>query len=217
MSDESQVTVARLSLWQGILAALIAGVCGVTGSDIQLSAAQPATAGEIKATFNRRLPIGTIVPSVVGPHKFSALAEDPGGFSPSRSVWVPADGRDVPGSLYAKQVQTAVPDLRGLFLRGLNWSDTDRVRKDGNQDPGGAERRPGDYQADDLKAHKHGFTRKVLDFGSGAPKGVERAGGSRNALQWTSGPSTEGRETEPAGGTETRPRNSAVYYYIKIN
>lgn len=87
-----------------------------------------------------------------------------------------------------------LPDLRGMFLRG--WSDGREI------DVG---RVFGSTQADSIRAHTHEF----------------------DAAQWIGGYTEDGaapdqrvvvgkRNTESFGGTETRPYNVAVNFYIKF-
>lgn len=233
MSDDGKVAVARFTLWQGGIAALIAGLCGVVGSYLQFVAKQPATVGEIDArldrrlpgevaaTFDRRLPIGTIVASVVEPAIFSELAGDPGGFEPTRSVWVPADGRDVSGSAYAAQHPgtTRVPDLRGLFLRGLNrFQPLDPLREDGLLDPEDGlldetaeKRHPYAYQWDALQQHEHETTATTFDWARTGKAGYTGRAQNAPTAKVTA---VMGARMSPL---ETRPKNAAVYYYIKIN
>ena len=62
------------------------------------------------------LPIGTIVATMLPPHEFLDLVSDK-----NSKNWVPADGRAVEGSKYKKITgNPRVPDLRGMFIRGLN-------------------------------------------------------------------------------------------------
>ena len=137
---------------------------------------------------------------------------------------MPADGRAVDGSAYVEWTQErTVPDLRGLFLRGLNTFQGREPRADGRQDPDGRGRAAGSYQEDEVEEHLHGYDEIRLGWNEGASVGVERTGVARLALQyrdWTDNWSTvarSGRQTARSGGAETRPRNAAVYYYIKIN
>lgn len=88
----------------------------------------------------------------------------------------------------------AVPDLRGIFLRGYGTHGTltDAVSS-----------AVGTYQADENAAHVH-----EINLGTGALSGAYVSG--RN---WSS--SAGSQNTVASGGTEARPNNTAVYRYIK--
>jgi hypothetical protein len=143
------------------------------------------------------LPIGTILPSMLGPNLFAAIVGDPEG-----SKWVLADGRpvDKESEYYKNLSAKKVPDLRGVFLRGLD--------KGGKRDPDGKNRKAGDLQEDAFKKHRHGYptaggTKKKEWRGSGKIK-VSLAFHQQGFVNIE-------------GDHETRPKNVAVYYYIKIN
>lgn len=85
-----------------------------------------------------------------------------------------------------------LPDLRGLFIRGLDDS--------AGIDTG---RNLGSYQADEFKAHTHTVSRKTGGVGADTPL----------AIVTTSDSTTE--TTSSAGGTETRPVNVALMPFIK--
>jgi len=206
--DKKPFKIGRLELPEAIVVALIAGIFGLLGSIVQLSVAKPATEGSVAAFFNKQLPIGTIVASVIGPQNFVRFAGDKPGFDPRNSTWVPADGRDVSGSLYAGQVSSLVPDLRGMFLRGLNWSEPERVRTGEWADPDGKSRVVGEGQMDEVGEHSHPYVR-LMDK-AGVPHLVTNPDDPR-AL------GIDTVNSQNTGGRETRPKNAAVYYYIKIN
>ena len=151
-----------------------------------------------KSIDYNNIPIGTIIASMLPPEK---LEKQYG------RIWVLADGSRVSQSTsYVKITgKSVLPDLRGVFIRGLNLG-----RQDGKEDPNGANRKSGDYQPDDFKSHTH----QERPAGSGqwfelykrqGSWGNERDG---NIL---------GPQTGPKGGSETRPKIIAVYYYIKVN
>jgi hypothetical protein len=200
--------VAKISAGGAIIVAAISGVFGLGASIVQYAVTKPATESKIAGFFDRNLPVGTILASVLTPRDFARVAGDSGDFDPRTSAWVPADSRGVSGSDYARRVSTVVPDLRGMFLRGLNHSDTNQVRSDGNQDPDGAGRTAGHYQPDGFKQHSHTYDRSYYP-------GAGKSGGGPPDVHAAHQP----QETGPAGGTaqETRPKNVAVHYYIKIN
>ncbi len=160
------------------------------------------------------LPLGTILPSMLDPNSFAKAVGD---LDRTTREWALADGRDVTDSNYGKLLLSnntsstsegiTLPDLRGMFLRGMNEG-----RDDGNQDPD--DRKAGKYQQDALQKHGH------------------KTDARKPPPSWT------GRDTEPIGYTktgdadalaarvttvteantadETRPKNVAVYFYIKI-
>ena len=121
------------------------------------------------------------------------------------SKWCLADGRQVASSRYELITSSnTIPDLRGLFLRGINSG-----RNDGWQDPDG-ERHPGTPpQTNSFKQHSHGFDYRE-------PGGSGSSGQSGNSQGLVSVHSTTG-QADTGGGTETRPKNAAVFYYIRIN
>ena len=167
------------------------------------------------------VPLGTIISSMLDPEAYAREVGDPSEFDRSRSKWAPADARSIEGSDLARKAERhgwPVPrnsrgepvaiDLRGVFLRGLNRFDSEMgERHEGEGDPNGAGRAMGSWQADGLKAHGH-------------PVHAARGSGAGGVSSRKSGPpGTSGIEVEagPFGGAETRPRNVAVYFYVKIN
>lgn len=164
------------------------------------------------------LPIGTIVTSMLPPSLFAEAVGDPAPsvFDPGKSKWVLADGRDIRISQYGKLSGNAeAPDLRGMFLRGLNEG-----RKDGKQDLD--MRKPGDYQEDALRQHSHKTTV------TGEPTGYREQAETPSGIGYTRHPAGRNAPYEKVSVSvsdvvganamaETRPRNTAVYFYIKIN
>lgn len=163
-------------------------------------------------------PVGSILASVLSPTEIGKA------MPAFQKYWALADGAVVDRSSAYFRVKTdgslnnvRLPDLRGLFLRGLNVG-----RADGKQDPDGAKREAADFQADALQKHKHTITRGTM-------------GGNRAWLGgwfWASADGDSGAKTGstddqsyPADGdggavrvgSETRPKNAAVYYYVRIN
>jgi hypothetical protein len=155
-------------------------------------------------------PVGSIVPSMLNENQFKAQVGDPSTFSSSSSKWTLADGRAISGSTYSTVTsQSTAPDLRGMFLRGLNAG-----RSDGNQDPDGGSRTIGNYQADQVKSHNHNngnYDRLVIS------NGVNTASGGLDPTPAPEFNLWDSRNILPAGGAESRPRNIAVNYYIRIN
>jgi len=93
-----------------------------------------------------------------------------------------------------------LPDLKGMFLRGLDTS--------GTYDVNGSTRTIGSYQEDTLQTHHH-----TIDGRSGASAGIQTV-----ALAASNGTASEPSTDITAGaniGAETRPKNVAVNYIIK--
>jgi len=91
-----------------------------------------------------------------------------------------------------------LPDLRGEFIRG--WDNGRGVDTD---------RQLGSYQADELKSHAHTLT--INGYWG------HNNGGSKTA--WSSSNINTGASTatsDSTGGAETRPRNIAVMYIIRV-
>lgn len=165
--------------------------------------------------FSGDMPVGTIVSSILTLEQFYAATENnqysPGGiWTASNSKWCPADGRAVPNSEYtAIASRERVPDLRGVFLRGVNVIEAvppiplDASRSDPET------RSPGSYQSDNVGPHTHTVTDKhgkdPGEWGPNSGPGNENDSSTRT----TSGPTP--------GAKETRPKNVAVVYYIRIN
>jgi len=108
-----------------------------------------------------------------------------------------------------------LPDLRGVFLRGVNGT-----RSDGNGDPDAANRpgpanganggnAVGSYQRDQLRSHTHTGSREI-----GYNQGYNGSGLHGSEWQADTG-RQDGFVTDPTGGSETRPVNVYVNYIIK--
>jgi microcystin-dependent protein len=103
-----------------------------------------------------------------------------------------------------------IPDLRGVFLRGVNDDRTDsfrdpdvdkRVRLKGDSTI--AKDSPGSYQGFDIQAHQH-----MLQAGGGSS-------GPRHVLSVDTSYSQD-VPTSIVGQKETRPVNAYVHYLIKV-
>lgn len=111
-------------------------------------------------------------------------------------IWVLADGRTATTEYFQATGNSNIPDLRGMFLRGLNEG-----RVDGKEDPEGTGRTAGSFQADTLKSHSH-----LENLASG--NGGVHSGGSYGVINQV--------QTGKTGGAETRPRNMAIFWYVKV-
>jgi microcystin-dependent protein len=123
-----------------------------------------------------------------------------------------------------------LPDLRGMFLRGVDGSanrDSDRESRHAFASGGNKGNKVGSFQDDQFKSHTHG----IVDPGhshSITPMGKEghlyAPGNQRTAWAWDplNAPRTHNTETSPtgisisqSGGSESRPKNAYVNWIIK--
>jgi hypothetical protein len=141
-------------------------------------------------------------------------------------LWLPADGRSAPPrSAYSRLkggLDVRVPDLRSVFLRGLNQFD-------GGHEPVGEDRADPDtraalsYQSDALQTHRHNSEHHgapgIYDSSAGTgPSARSSAASYKNRpvfliLEPSNVPGRRHVNVSP----ETRPKNVAVYFYVRID
>jgi microcystin-dependent protein len=92
-----------------------------------------------------------------------------------------------------------LPDLRGVFLRGVNFETDKDIDRINNK----TQNIVGNYQEDEFKKHKHGFTTYDNDGNDGC---ISSAACYQD---------THPGATEVTGGSETRPKNVTVNYIIR--
>ena len=173
----------------------------------------------------KALPTGTIIASMLEFEKFQKIAGN---------AWKPADGRKVSAkSKYATLTgNTTLPDLRGMFLRGLNQFDPVKgPRRDKYKDPDGSRRKAGKPQEDATslpKNKKNPFKGNAVSAGDhshiyfkarreGGRTGSDARASSEAGNTGSSGNHTHTVLITAGGDSETRPVNIAVVYYIKID
>jgi hypothetical protein len=173
---------------------------------------------------NQNQIIGTIISSVLKFEDLCIEVGEPTTFNKSSSTYAPCDGRSIDTSkLYQRNNQFALaPDLRGKFIRGLNhFPNTNEPAFDvefGDKDGEIARRQVLQYQEDEMKSHAHSARGHINGSVSGS-------NGTRDCDEGTdklnSDPKYGDREVviilDNHGGSETRPKNVAVFFYIKIN
>jgi len=202
---KSTIMVATISAVSAIVIALITTIGTIVVSAPEAKRVKKELEG-ISGLKIVNLPIGTIVASLLQPSRFAEEVGDPSVFDPKESKWALAvgkDGEDIATSKYGKKLVMAyTPDLRGMFLRGMNvkgiGADPDKNREVGTS------------QDDALQQHYHMM--KAIDISwKEAGQGVRSAPNNKNI---------GGTVTDVTGARtadETRPKNVAVYFYIKIN
>lgn len=187
----------------------------------------PGTDNEVSTL----LPLGTIISSFLPFETFRESIGEKGSWNTTRK-WAPCDGRNIVGSkLYQVSAVPTAPDLRGQFLRGLNSFDknphaTVPVARLENIDPDN--RIVGRPQMDAFQGHHHHMGGRLstqdnpndqpVILGAGdTPGGEEPRYEIFNSYNYVKHPISDRKNGSPRISTETRPKNVAVYYYIKIN
>jgi hypothetical protein len=171
--------------------------------------------------FNKDFPVGTIITSYLTWGEFQNVTQNnlnnPDGniWNSKYSKWAPCDGRSVLAECAISRATgnlLSLPDLRGVFLRGYNVIDANEANlgvnpvSDIQKDPDNRVR--GILQTDMFKSHNHVIS------------GPATIGAFKNGeVNFMSEPlrRQNSTATENSGGDETRPKNIAIYYYIRIN
>jgi hypothetical protein len=122
--------------------------------------------------------------------------------------WVLANGANVSGSLYHTVTgRTNIPDIRGVFIRGLN-----NGRSDGKQNPDATALNG--LQLDGTKAHTHS-TINSTNYAASRNLGGGAAGAVRRAVFSTAVTVNVG--TSVPGGAEMYPKHVVMNAFIRIN
>ncbi len=154
-----------------------------------------------------KLPVGTVIASLLKPSEFAKAVGDPDTFDVTKSRWTLADGKSVSGTRWAAlRANASVPNLCGVFLRGKNNSKRPDVK----------ELELGDFASDTVGPHKH----YVRYYDPNAPEAQVGAsilwdGGKRFTVR----PNDDFVQGVPTSEAlpETSPKNITVNYFIKIN
>lgn len=174
---------------------------------------------------SKEMPVGTVISSFLNFEQFNVATRNneksPGQiWTSNKSKWSPCDGRPIPNSkLLALAAFTNAPDLRGVFLRGINAIDPYYTVNPQNSQLNPEQRSIGEFQASSIQNHNHliSGSRGLLYYTPNWLKGGD--GGDFIGAIGTPGKGNRDiLRTDNDGGTsETRPNNVTVYYYIKIN
>ena len=189
-----KIPVSIIAICIAVLTVLIsyAVIRGNSSIDIWGIKIDPKQISE-QTSMVTNFPVGTVIASYLSPQQMKENYAD---------EWVLANGDDISTKavFYTITGKTKLPDLRGMFIRGLNVN-----RNDKNQDPDGDNRVVGDYQDDEFQEHNHSI-RTAGVWG----RSFKGENGSPNTAYEKNG------DTGIKGGKETRSKNIALYYYIKI-
>jgi len=153
----------------------------------------------------------------VGDVKWSVLAPDV--FQEvNGNCWILMAGQNIASSKLGRMGFSKVPEGQGMFLRAID------MRTSGRQDPDRLNgTSPGHYQPDEFRSHVHDGTTDTdtpVDGECASDDDGENdhayAIGNRHEPRTCPG---HGHDftTNSTGGKETRPKNIALYLYIRIN
>ncbi len=200
--------VSRLHLIAAAVAGSLASLLP-RSAEAQLS---PAAAAVV--------PIGSIIPYAGTPASLAKI--ESAGF-------LLCDGRQIPSSTYKElaevlgagwqnaegAVSFRLPDLRGLFIRGVDFSPNVTNASTGNDPDKG--RQVGTLQEDALMDHIHTIEARTASA-LGNERGVLNAGGAPVGTIRTAPPTVDTAERGSqvyASRRETRPKNVSVWYIIR--
>jgi len=170
-------------------------------------------------------PLGTIISSALNYDQLCKEIDENPAIDNLRSSYVPCDGRDITGSALEVKTLHAIknaPDLRGRFLRGLNTiysvGQPALVVSNADEDDPSSNRKVFDYQGDLFRLHSHAASGHINGSvcGSNGTHDVD-GGGDKWNCDPNFGDHNVAVSIVPSGGSETRPKNISVYFYIKIN
>jgi microcystin-dependent protein len=171
------------------------GIVTTKIADLNVTTAKIADNAVTQAKANNMLlPAGAVMPFAMNSAPTGWLAAN--GSAVSRTTY--ADLFGAIGTTYGSgdgSTTFTLPDLRGYFVRGSGTN--------GDETESGAF---GAKQADEIKSHTH-----VLYKHRGTTDG-----GNTNATRSDNGNGLGPVNTQATGGTETRPKNIAMLYCIKI-
>jgi len=174
-----------------------------------------AEVAKVALTAHTEFPVGVIMPFAGPAEKIPAGWMICNGDTLSKAEY--PELFDVIGINWGEPTLSAfnLPDLRGVFLRGVNgpvdddFKDPDTDGRIARNSGGAIGNNPGSYQVDDFEEHNHDWANSYEGDDSGF-------GGSYN--EWTHAPGPRLGDLSPVmkrGGNETRPANAYVNYIIK--
>lgn len=153
--------------------------------------------------------LGEIIASFLTPAQFAQATNDPANFDPATSRWLClTDPHHPPFDISTTRLgrlsgQSNAPSFVGMFLRGIS-----------------AGRAPGDQQLDALQGHGHRLKENAASTAHNpatAPPHGLASGGYTHAVRDTAAEFVDIGQGAPRVDNETRPKNIAVHYYLRVN
>ena len=151
--------------------------------------------------WTKSMPLGSVIALLTAPNSDGTLPN-------SNGIWVLSAGQNVVG-------YGAVPDLRGSFLRGIDVSVAGQAK---NNRDSSQTRSVGNYQDDAFQGHGHPFNGSNTNNNPGNPLINSGAYGDQGLIENMGLKKTisDGTNGTPRTSSETRPKNVAVYWYVKV-
>ena len=202
-TESKGTKTSSMGIWIPVIVAIISGVFALWQASLSGKSAQDA---EKIVSSNLPLPVGTIVASFLKPKDFYKQMDGRETFDKNKSTWCFANGEEniTNTPYYDLSGSTKIENLQGYFLRGLD--------KSGKIDPHGKQRSLGSKQKDALEQHIHHMTETITAAHAGNKAGNQ---GYQVGPKSSNFDKTQGIASDTIS-TETRPKNIAVNYYIKI-
>lgn len=165
------------------------------------------------------VPLGTIISSTLDYKDLADILGETLPFDPKKSRWAPADGREIVGSRLGNR-RNKTPDLRGQFLRGRNsFYPTDEPSEFSNGRDDGERHDIGhySYQSQSIGNHIHTFSATPFYVSTYSTNSVTGAILKNATAIETSTPLQSKVDETNEELSDIRPKNVAIYYYVKIN
>ncbi len=172
---------------------------------------------------NEKIPVGTVIASVLNPTNFSHYYGE---------EWVIADGRELnTRSGYFKITGKAkVPDLRGRFIRGMDLGanvDSEKGRVVGSYQKDSTKLPNKAFKLENTDDHYHlqGYDATAISGKFGVADAGKHAGRYEHSPDASAAGNKSSKTSNSGGHThlisggdlETNPKNIALFYYIKID
>lgn len=157
--------------------------------------------------------IGDVVYSVLAPVEFQTQHKGDGKWACLNGGDTLIDGTKVGVTILGQITKWKIlPDARGVFVRSMNEGRSSELG-----DPDG-NRKVGEYQKDQLQTHRHGIYPKDSEAFPAHVRGywydLTHKQTFKNHMD---GDAASSEPLESNHGLETRPRNIALYIYIKAS